>query len=125
MPISPNLAFGGWFGYNKNSDIDGDSASPTLRERDILNWAVTAAFPNLGGEGNLGGILIGQEPHVTGATGTAIADNGYSLHLEGFYQVKINDNLSITPGLIYLTAPDHNNANSGALIGTVRTTFSF
>jgi hypothetical protein len=56
MPISPNLAFGGWFGYNKNSDIDGDSASPTLRERDILNWAVTAAFPNLGGEGNLGDI---------------------------------------------------------------------
>jgi hypothetical protein len=125
VKVSPNLAFGGWLGYNKNSDIDGDSASPTLRERDILNWAVTAAFPNLGGEGNLGGILIGQEPRVTGATGTAIADNGSSLHLEGFYQVKINDNLSITPGLIYLTAPDHNNANSGALIGTVRTTFSF
>jgi Carbohydrate-selective porin, OprB family len=115
--VSPKLALGGWIGYNRNSDAAGD--------RDIINWAVTAAFPDLGGEGNLGGLLIGQEPRVTGATGTAIADSGSSLHLEGFYQVKLNDNLSITPGLIYLTAPDHNSANNAALIGTIRTTFSF
>jgi Carbohydrate-selective porin, OprB family len=115
--VNPNLALGGWVGYNKNSDVAGD--------RDILNWAVTAAFPDLGGTGNLGGLVVGQEPRVTGATGAALADSGSSLHLEGFYQVKLSDSLSITPGLIYLTAPDHNSANSGALIGTVRTTFSF
>lgn len=115
--LSPKLALGGWVGYNKNSDTAGD--------RDILNWAVTAAFPDLGAPGNLGGLLVGQEPRVTGATGTALADTGSSLHLEGFYQVKLSDSLSITPGLIYLTAPDHNSANGGALIGTVRTTFSF
>ncbi len=115
--VSPKVALGGWVGYNKNSAPAGD--------RDILNWAVTAAFPDLGAPGNLGGLLVGQEPRVTGATGTALADTGSSLHLEGFYQVKLSDSLSITPGLIYLTAPDHNSANSGALIGTVRTTFSF
>jgi Carbohydrate-selective porin, OprB family len=115
--VSPHLALGGWVGYNKNSDVAGD--------KDILNWAVTAAFPDLGAPGNLGGLLVGQEPRVTGATGTALADTGSSLHLEGFYQVKLSDSLSITPGLIYLTAPDHNSANGGALIGTVRTTFSF
>jgi hypothetical protein len=115
--MNSKLALGGWVGYNKNSDVAGD--------RDILNWAVTAAFPDLGGTGNLGGLLVGQEPRVTGATGTALADTGSSLHLEGFYQVKLSDSLSITPGLIYLTAPNHNSSNSGALIGTVRTTFSF
>jgi Carbohydrate-selective porin, OprB family len=115
--VSPGLALGGWIGYNKNSDVAGD--------RDIVNWAVTAAFPDLGAPGNLGGLLIGQEPRVTGATGAAIADSGSSLHLEGFYQIKVSDNISITPGLIYLTAPDHNSANAGALIGTIRTTFSF
>jgi Carbohydrate-selective porin, OprB family len=115
--VSPQVALGGWVGYNKNSAPTGD--------RDILNWAVTAAFPDLGGTGNLGGLLVGQEPRVTGATGAAVADTGSSLHLEGFYQVKLSDNISITPGLIYLTAPDHNNANGGAVIGTVRTTFSF
>jgi Carbohydrate-selective porin, OprB family len=115
--VSPKLALGGWVGYNKNSDVAGD--------KDILNWAVTAAFPDLGWSGNLGGLLVGQEPRVTGATGTALADTGSSLHLEGFYQVKLSESLSITPGLIYLTAPDHNSANGGVLIGTVRTTFSF
>jgi Carbohydrate-selective porin, OprB family len=115
--VSPGLALGGWVGYNKNSDPAGD--------RDILNWAVTAAFPDLGGSGNLGGLLVGQEPRVTGATGAALADTGSSLHLEGFYQIRLSENLSITPGLIYLTAPDHNSSNGGALIGTVRTTFSF
>ncbi len=115
--VNPKLALGGWVGYNRNSDVAGD--------RDILNWAVTAAFPDLGAPGNLGGLLVGQEPRVTGATGTALADTGSSLHLEGFYQVKLSENFSITPGLIYLTAPDHNSANGGALIGTVRTTFSF
>jgi hypothetical protein len=115
--VSPAVALGGWVGYNRNSDAAGD--------RDIVNWAVTAAFPDLGGSGNLGGLVIGQEPRVTGATGTALADTGSSLHLEGFYQVKLSDNISITPGLIYLTAPDHNSANGGALIGTIRTTLSF
>jgi hypothetical protein len=115
--VNPDLALGGWVGYNKNSDAAGD--------KDILNWAVTAAFPNLGGAGNLGGLLIGQEPRVIGANGAAPVDTGSSLHLEGFYQVKLSENLSITPGLIYLTAPDHNSANGGALIGTIRTTFNF
>jgi hypothetical protein len=115
--VSPGLALGGWIGYNKNSNVAGD--------RDIINWAVTAAFPDLGAPGNLGGLLIGQEPRVTAATGTAQADAGSSWHLEGFYQIKVSENVTVTPGLIYLTAPDHNSANPGALIGTIRTTFSF
>jgi Carbohydrate-selective porin, OprB family len=115
--VSPTLALGGWVGYNKNSTAEGD--------RDILNWAVTAAFPDLGAPGNLGGLVIGQEPRVTGGTGTVVADTGSSLHLEGFYQFKVSENVSITPGLIYITAPDHNSANAGALIGTIRTTFTF
>jgi Carbohydrate-selective porin, OprB family len=115
--VAPGLALGGWVGYNKNSDVAGD--------RDIVNWAVTAAFPDLGGAGNLGGLIVGQEPRVTAATGTVVADTGSSLHIEGFYQIRLSENLSITPGLIYLTAPDHNSANGGAVIGTIRTTYSF
>ena len=115
--LNPKFALGGWFGYNKNS-LAGDT-------KDIVTWAVTAAFPDLGAPGNLGGLIIGQEPRVTAATGAALTDTGSSLHLEGFYQMKLSDSISVTPGLIYLTAPDQNSANGGALIGTIRTTFSF
>jgi carbohydrate-selective porin OprB len=39
--------------------------------------------------------------------------------------MKVNDNLSITPGIIYLTAPNHDANSRSAVIGAVRTTFSF
>jgi carbohydrate-selective porin OprB len=39
--------------------------------------------------------------------------------------MKLSDSLSITPSLTYLTAPDHNGANGGTLVGTIRTTFNF
>ncbi|MFO5528572.1 MAG: carbohydrate porin, partial [Cuspidothrix sp.] len=36
-----------------------------------------------------------------------------------------SDNISITPALIWLTAPDHNNTSDDVIIGALRTTFSF
>jgi Carbohydrate-selective porin, OprB family len=114
--LSPQFAIGGWAGYTKNQQASGD--------RDIWNWAVTAAAPDFGGKGNLAGLLVGQEPRVT-ATGNGTQDTKAGLHIEGFYQIKVNDNVSITPGLIYLTAPDQNANSQGAVIGAVRTTFSF
>ncbi|MGB7518481.1 MAG: carbohydrate porin [Spirulinaceae cyanobacterium] len=47
------------------------------------------------------------------------------MHIEAFYQYQVADNISITPGVIWLTAPDHNNNNEDQIIGTIRTTFSF
>ncbi|MCZ2202427.1 MAG: carbohydrate porin, partial [Cylindrospermopsis raciborskii PAMP2012] len=54
-----------------------------------------------------------------------LKDKDTSYHLEGFYQFKVNDNITITPGLIWLTAPNHNKQNDSVIIGALRTTFSF
>ncbi len=114
---SPNFGLGGWIGHT-TSDVSGGKATS-------LSWAISAAFPH--NNGNVAGLLVGQEPHVTGATGSlsSFIDPSSSLHLEAFYQYKINDMLSITPGLIYVTATDSNSQNGGALIGAIRTNFSF
>jgi Carbohydrate-selective porin, OprB family len=113
--LSPEFALGGWAGYTQNQATGGD--------RQIWNWAATAAAPDLGGKGNLAGFLVGQEPRVaSSANGTTDPKSG--LHIEGFYQMKVNDNLSITPGLIYLTAPNQAPGNS-AVIFALRSTFSF
>ncbi|MBE9044949.1 carbohydrate porin, partial [Pleurocapsales cyanobacterium LEGE 10410] len=48
-----------------------------------------------------------------------------SLHLEAFYQYQLNDNISITPGLVLVTSPDNNDNNDDLIIGTIRTTFTF
>jgi Carbohydrate-selective porin, OprB family len=114
--LSPQFALGGWAGYTQNQATGGD--------RQIWNWAITAAAPDLGGKGNLAGLLVGQEPRVASA-GDGTADTKAGLHIEGFYQFKVNDNVSITPGIIYLTAPNQDANSSGAVIGALRTTFSF
>ena len=31
----------------------------------MINWAATLAFPDLGKEGNLAGIIVGREPYVS------------------------------------------------------------
>jgi hypothetical protein len=113
--LSPEFALGGWAGYTQNQATGGD--------RQIWNWAVTAAAPDFGGKGNLAGFLVGQEPRVA-SSGNGTTDPKSGLHIEGFYQMKVNDNLSITPGLIYLTAPNQAPGNS-AVIGALRSTFSF
>jgi hypothetical protein len=120
--ISPRLVLGGWAGYTSAEAIAQGDAS-------IWNWAVTLALPDLGKKGNLAGIIIGMEPKVTREDSSlkhlGINDSATSLHLEAFYQYRLSDNIAITPGLIWLTAPDHSAANQSLLIGAVRTTFSF
>ena len=127
--LNRGFAIGGWAGYT-NQRILSNLATPTgsvqRGDQKIWNWAVTLAFPDLLKEGNVAGILVGMEPRVTSSTnGTLPEDKDTSLHVEGFYQFKLSDNISITPGLIWLTAPDHNKNNSDLLIGVVRTTFTF
>jgi hypothetical protein len=52
-------------------------------------------------------------------------DPDVSLHLEAFYQMQLTDNISITPGIIWITSPGFNSNNSDLVIGTLRTTFRF
>ncbi|MBN3925463.1 iron uptake porin [Nostoc sp. NMS4] len=120
---SSKFVIGGWAGLTKARVL-------SVGDADIWNYAVTLAFPDLGKKGNIAGIIVGMEPKVTSVSSSLRnaginKDPDTSYHIEGFYQYKLSDNISITPGVIWLTAPDHNNQNDDIVIGTVRTTFSF
>ncbi|MEH1793745.1 iron uptake porin [Nostoc sp.] len=122
---SSKFVIGGWVGLTKARVL-----SVTPGDADIWNYAVTLAFPDLGKTGNIAGIIVGMEPKVTSVSSSLSnaginKDPDTSYHIEGFYQYKLSDNISITPGVIWLTAPDHNNQNDDIVIGTVRTTFTF
>jgi hypothetical protein len=120
--VSSRFVLGGWVGYT-DAHVSGQG------DASIWNWAVTLAFPDLGKTGNLAGIVVGMEPKVTESdsrlVNLGINDPNTSLHLEAFYQYQLTNNIAITPGVIWLTAPDHNSSNDDVVIGTVRTTFSF
>ncbi len=121
--FSDHFAIGGWVGYTA-AQVRG------LGNADVWNWAITLAFPDLGRHGNLGGILVGMQPRLSGTSSGLreigqFPDPDVGWHIEAFYRHEVTHHLSITPGFILLTAPDHNTSNAPALIGTIRTVFKF
>lgn len=118
--ISPKFSIRAWGGFT-------DATFIGLGDAEIWNYALVFAFPDLGKEGNLGAIVVGAEPYLTGLDVPDTSfDNDVPLHLEAFYRYQITDNISLTPGLIWLTSINQTpNNDDGAFIGALRTTFRF
>jgi len=122
IQVSAGFTIAGWVGLTeaKAQDLSGKP------EATIFHHAVTLAFPDLGKEDSLAGVVIGQPPKVTSNDfGTEYTDKDTSLHLEFFYRYQATDNIAITPGLLIVTNPEHNENNDTIYVGTVRTTFRF
>ena len=125
--ISDRFILGGWGTYTKVNVLDGQFDDGNLN---VWTGAITLAFPDLIKEGSMAGVIVGIEPKVTDSEGIELSDRSNidpdtSFHLEGFYQLQLTDNIAITPGLIWLTAPDHDSDNDDVVVGVVRTTFNF
>ncbi|MEG3974858.1 iron uptake porin [Microcoleus sp. herbarium8] len=119
--LSPRFIIGGWGGLT-NARILG------IGDAKIWNYAVTLALPDLGKEGNLLGFVVGREPYLDKLDAPGNLDNfrnDQSWHFEGFYKLKVSDNIAVTPGVIWITNPNQNDRNDDIIIGTLRTTFTF
>lgn len=126
--ITPAITLGGWYGYTMAYQKSNANYA------EIQNWAAFLGFPDLGGKGNLGGLLFGQTPKLTstryrpvpaGPNSLRTVDYESPLQLEAFYRYRVNDNISITPGVIVLFDPEGNSNNNTQYVGVVRTTFTF
>jgi hypothetical protein len=117
--FTPKFVATVWGSYTK-ADLKSVNA-----EADVWSYALALAFPDLGRKGNLGGIIAGASPYLGNAPELLAVENSVPVHLEGFYKVKVNDYISVTPGVIYLMNPNQTSNGDDAIIGTVRTTFSF
>ncbi|MFN6518997.1 MAG: iron uptake porin [Nostoc sp. CreGUA01] len=123
--FSPKFAMNGWVSYGAHRYLGrGDG--------NAMDWAVGMSFPDLGKKGSLGGLFVGMAPTLTRLSsnvdlgaGLGQADKDLSLHIEGFYQYRINDRIDITPGFIWVTAPDSNANNPDSLYAWIRTVYRF
>lgn len=117
--ISSQFILSGWFGtYYPRLIGRGDG--------NILTYALTLAVRDFLQDGNLLGFAVGAEPYLTRMGGDPVDfDVDVPLHVEAFYRHQLNDNISITPGIIWLTAPNQTSENPDAVIATLRTTFQF
>lgn len=94
---------------------------------DVWTYGLGVALPDFGKEGNVLGLFAGVEPTLRGlrVPGAQSFSRDIGIHVEGFYKYQLTDNISITPGVIWLKDPGQNSDNDDALIGTIRTTFKF
>jgi hypothetical protein len=115
---SSTLTLGGWVGYTTADSLRDN------RDAEAWYWAASLGIRDFGREGNTLGVIFGQPPKITGGTGIA-SENGTSYHLEGLYKLKLSDNILVTPGLLVIFNPEHNDANDTIYVGTLRTTFTF
>ncbi len=136
---SRNLILGTWGGYT-TTNVLGAGLSGTV---ETTNWIVYLNMPNLLSEGDLAGIYVGQPPKITGSTislngvpalnlPSAISGTGgvfgaqpaSTTHAELFYRFRVSNNISVTPGVLFLFNPVNTSSSDMITVGTLRTTFS-
>ncbi|MEP0769774.1 iron uptake porin [Coleofasciculus sp. FACHB-SPT36] len=118
--LTPQFVLNGWVGKT-------DARLIGLGAADIWNFALGLALPDFGKKGNLLGIIAGAEPTLRGLNvpGPENFERDFAYHIEGFYKYQMINNISITPGIIWLTSPNQNRDDDDIIIGTIRTTFTF
>ncbi len=130
--FSPNFLLGA-SGAFSNARALGDG---TKGDANVIDYRVNMIFPDLFREGNIGGIIAGIQPKLIDTSNRNIAraiglpsgqrsDRDTGWHLEAFYTFRLNDYITITPGVFWLTAPNHDERNPDVFVGVVRTSFSF
>lgn len=115
--VAPWLNLSGWGGFTRADEEAGS------RSVDIISWAVAAAFPDLFVKGNLGAIIVGQQPRVIGRSNFAALDltdankrdREGNFHIEALYRFNVNNNIS----------PENNSRNDTDFVPVIRTTFRF
>jgi hypothetical protein len=120
LRLSKYFSLSAWGMYTDATLIRRGSA-------DIWSYGLGVAVPNLGRPGNLLGLFAGVEPYLTGLRGgpRSAFSRDMPFHIQGFYKFQLTDNISVTPGVVWLMAPEQNKNNDDIFIGTLRTTFSF
>ena len=116
--VSPKLSLRGWFGYTAARLIG-------VGDADIFTYAGALVFPDLGKKGNMGAIIVGAEPYATDLPRGIDPNDSVPLHIEALYKYRLNDNIMITPGVVWLTSPNQSDNRDDIVIGVVRTTFTF
>ena len=98
----------------------GDSA--------VMNsWMLAANFKNVFLKGNSAGIAIGGVPSVVSNSSGWNKDGGMPTAIETWYQFQVTDNISITPGIFYISSTTNSDGNGGGDTwgGVIKTQFNF
>ncbi|MBP0020602.1 MAG: carbohydrate porin [Cyanobacteria bacterium SBLK] len=120
--VLPKVTLGAWGGLIYSRGLGLDETAAALTKTYLFSLGIADPF---GREGDLLAFLGGQPPRLFLGTGPVPEDPSSSFHFEMFYNFKVNDNISITPGFFLVTNPGNISRNNTIYVGAIRTTFRF
>ncbi|WP_026072636.1 iron uptake porin [Nodosilinea nodulosa] len=92
----------------------------------FVSWLVGLHFRDVFSEGNTAGLIFGQPLNRVSVGGIAVnPENADPYHVEGYFNMRVNDKISITPGVYAVFNPEGQSSNSTTVVGVLRTTFTF
>ncbi len=98
----------------------GDSA--------VMNsWMLALNFKNVFLKGNSAGFAIGGVPSLVSNSSGWNKDGGMPTAIETWYQFQVTDNISITPGVFYISSTTNSDGIGGGDVwgGVIKTQFNF
>jgi len=135
IPMVTN-SYGGEFAFNLSESLTASGfitwTDVRLLDRgdaDVWTYGLGLSVPDLGKEGSVLGLFGGIQPTLRGIFASGVDRSRGSTddvwHVEGFYKYQLTDNITITPGVVWVMSPNQDAGDSSNIIGTLRTTFSF
>lgn len=110
------LSISGFVSYH---DVTGFGANDDF---EAWSYGVGLALPDFGKKGNVLGVFGGAQPY---SFNNGAAGNDLPYQVEGFYKYRVSENISVTPGVIWMPNNAQSSNNDDVFIGTLRTTFTF
>jgi hypothetical protein len=126
--VLPKFNISGWGGYTQAYATRTQGTVQDNDKANIINWSVAFSFPDVIRKGDLAAVVVGQPPYISSndfAGRRNAINSADTWHIEALYRYTINDNIDITPGVLYVLNPESNGSNDNILVGTIRTTFRF
>ncbi|MBR8831801.1 MAG: carbohydrate porin [Chlorogloea purpurea SAG 13.99] len=125
--FSPKAYFTGYGTYVMVEQAGNGGSAYT----NLTSWMAGLYFPDAIVEGNTAGLMFGQPIYRTAAgngatlTPANIGNRSTPYQLEAYYNFKVNNNISITPGAFVVFNPEGDSKNNTLGVAALRTTFSF
>jgi Carbohydrate-selective porin, OprB family/S-layer homology domain len=118
--LTPKITLAGSFTYIFSDLTEVDAST------NFMSWLVGAHFKDLVSKGNSAGLLFGRPLSRVSTGGRAVSpEDATPYQLEGYFNFKVNDNISITPGLFVIFNPEGFEDNRTIFAPVLRTTFTF
>jgi Carbohydrate-selective porin, OprB family/S-layer homology domain len=118
--LTPRITLAGSATYIFSNLVNVDAST------DFFSWLAGIHIKDVLTQGGSAGILFGQPLNRVATSGRAVnLETATPFHLEGYLNLRLTDNISVTPGVFVIFNPEGFRQNDTVFVPVVRTTFTF